>query len=162
MFKVADIASAGSFRMTGKMSFSDGQEGGSGQVEWQQNGDALTLILKAPLSKRSWTLTESTQGAKLVSSRGDEVYADSASRLISNEVGWPVPWDALKLWLVGKMTEEGQSYIEPEKQTVMTQDLGWEIKYSNMKEYNSEYLPHKIIARKGDYSIKLSVKVWQW
>ena len=155
-----DLSHLDFYQFNGKMSFSDGQEGGSGQFTWFSDQQQTKLVLKAPLSKKSWELIESTEGAQLKLSDGDELFGVSAKTLISEQLGWEVPWVAFKLWVIGQKTSNGKARNNEDGMQIF--DQGWEINYSQLKPYGDEYLPHKITARKNSYAIKVIIKQWQW
>jgi outer membrane lipoprotein LolB len=155
-----DLSQFDSYQFNGKMSFSDGQEGGSGQVEWDLDQLQIKLVLKAPLSKKSWELIEFDEGAQLTMSDGDVLFGYSAQSLISKELGWEVPWDALKLWVIGKRSTHGKVHYTDDGMQFL--DRGWAINYSQLKPYGNKFLPYRITARKGSYAIKILIKHWQW
>lgn len=160
--ELINLTNYSSFQLNGKMSFSDGSEGGSGQVIWHKQANEQTVVLKAPLSKKSWTLVESLATAYLQTHDGERLYGQSATELINNQVGWEVPWLQLQSWVIGQPTSTGQLNWSDDLQYFVINDQGWEIQYSKLKAYHSGVLPHKIIARKSPYSIKLSIKTWHW
>lgn len=160
---LVDLSMVDGFQFKGKMSFSDGYEGGSGQVEWNKNRHQTQVKLKAPLSKKSWTLTDWLDHAEIQLSNGDVVYGQSATQLISDQVGWEIPWKALQHWVIGHNTVSGETVNQNLNGDYEILDQGWHIEYSRLQPYaQAGVLPHKIIARKDSYSIKLIVKHWQW
>lgn len=161
-FNLVDLTNQTSFQFNGKMSFSDGEEGGSGQVDWQQQSDQLTVRLRAPLGSKSWTLIETQNQAKLSDSNQTTVYAPDSATLIADQVGWLVPWEPLKSWVIGQATGNTQIAFNSENMSYQISEQGWDIKYERMKPYAGGYLPHKITARKQNYAIKLIIKQWQW
>jgi len=147
---------------TGKMSFSDGNEGGSGRVNWRSLNDLVTADLKAPLAQGSWSLSESQTGGKISSSKSEDKFGPSMGLLISQEVGWQVPWQQLKRWItVRPLNINKAEVIDLNKQKMVIKENGWVIEYSRFEELENKSLPHKIIARKAPYSIKLFIKSWK-
>jgi outer membrane lipoprotein LolB len=150
------------FSLTGKMSFSDGDQGGSGQVEWHNTATKLSVTLKAPLSKRSWQLTEYRDYATLRYDDGAMDYADQTDPLLDAQMGWDVPWEALKLWVRGEHTAAGSRQQRDDDEVVIN-DQGWQIVYSRFKSTpEGQRFPSRIFARKDAYSIKLVIKQWLW
>jgi outer membrane lipoprotein LolB len=151
-----------SFSLTGKMSFSDGDQGGSGQVEWQNKGSTVSVTLKAPLSKRSWQLTEYPDHATLRYHDGSMDYAEQTDSLLDAQMGWDVPWEALKLWVRGEHTLTGSKQNTEDDEWVIN-DQGWRIVYSRFKTTPAgQRFPSRIFARKDPYSIKLVIRQWLW
>ncbi|MFC3194570.1 lipoprotein insertase outer membrane protein LolB [Marinicella sediminis] len=156
------LAAGTSFVLTGKMAFSDGDQGGSGQLEWVQKQDSLQVTLKAPLSKRSWQLTEQSDYSMIRQDDGQTSYADNTDELVDAQLGWDVPWQALRQWVRGEHTANGSRSTD-EQGDVMINDQGWQIVYTRFKATpDGQSYPSRITARNGSHSIKLVIKSWQW
>lgn len=159
-----DLSDKPNYDFTGKMTFSDGQDGGSGSVKWQNNHGLITTELKAPLGSKSWQLKELINGAELTSN-GRTLYAESPQSLISDELGWQVPWRQLKSWVIGQPHDEKTALLNWQDDAFMLSEDGWQIEYSRLQEVAVQpikYLSYKMVARKAEYSIKLIVKQWNW
>ncbi|WP_255590462.1 lipoprotein insertase outer membrane protein LolB [Marinicella meishanensis] len=150
------------YQFNGKMSFSDGQDGGTGRVTWQSNQGLIDASLKAPLGSQSWQLIESVQGATLIANGGDQLHSVDAGWLISQQLGWQVPWQALKHWVVAQPHQTQAARVQWQGDALTIEEAGWRIEYSKFKPYPGGSLPHKMVARKGEYAIKLAVRNWQW
>ncbi|MGJ8662969.1 MAG: lipoprotein insertase outer membrane protein LolB [Marinicella sp.] len=160
--ELADLSNHTNFQLTGKMSFSDGQEGGSGRVNWIQNNGLINATLKAPLGSKSWHIIESETQAKLITEQGDVIYGDTTDVILSDQLGWQVPWQQLKTWVQGKPHDDELAKIIWSDDAYTLSEGGWQIEYSKLKQYPVGVLPHKMMARNNDYSIKLVVKQWSW
>lgn len=159
-----DLSAHDSYQFNGKMSFSDGEDGGSGRISWENTKGLISTELKAPLGSKSWLIKEFDNNAELISN-GVTTQAHSAQSLISNQLGWQVPWQQLKSWVVGKPHNMNQANIKWLTDGFEIIEDGWRIEYSRLKEEGDkpgQYLPYKMVARKAPYSIKLSVKQWSW
>ncbi len=103
-------------------------------------------------------------GAELITN-GTTLIADSAQTLISEQLGWQVPWQQLKSWVLGRPHNINQGRITWQTDGFIIYEGGWQIEYSRLKSYPnilSKQLPHKMVARKNNYSIKLSINQWVW
>ncbi|MCX7552966.1 lipoprotein insertase outer membrane protein LolB [Marinicella sp. S1101] len=150
------------YQIIGKMSFSDGQDGGSGRLNWQQQQGFVSAQLKAPLGVKSWQIAESPAGAKLISAEGLESYAESATSLISHQLGWAVPWVALKSWVIGQAFDDTNQLKQNDSGDFVLQEQGWEITYSRFQTFEAGILPMRMTARKNNFTIKIAVKSWNW
>ncbi|TDR23209.1 lipoprotein insertase outer membrane protein LolB [Marinicella litoralis] len=159
---ITDLSTIQEYTFNGKMSFSDGVEGGSGQVSWNQNHDRIAVTLKAPLSNKSWTLIDAPGHAEIQLSNGETIYGLTAGDLISEQIGWDLPWKDLQAWVIGQKSPSGRILNKHTNGDFEILDQGWFISYSKIKTNGNGIVPHKIIARKDPYSIKLIIKNWQW
>ena len=160
--QLVDFSTINTYQLSGKMSFSNGEDGGSGRIMWLVEHGLVDATLKAPLGSKSWQITESTNGAKLVTSSGEVINATDAESLISHQLGWSVPWQSLTAWILGKQHQNKESEKHWSGDTLIIIENGWKIVYSKFRPYPNGVMPHKMVAKKGVYSIKLAVKSWQW
>lgn len=150
------------YQIMGKMSFSDGQDGGSGRLNWQQQQGFVSAQLKAPLGVKSWQIIESPGGAKLTGADGHDSYAESATTLISQQLGWAVPWVPLKSWVIGQAFDSSKQLIQKASGDFVLSEQGWEITYSRFQSFEAGILPMRMTARKNNFTIKIAVNAWNW
>lgn len=150
----------GPWVLEGKMALSDGRNSGSGRLRWEKSLDTTRVELIAPLGQGQWQLRETAAGAWLRSSTRGELAGESAEQLLSTEIGWPVPWQALPYWLFGQSHRFADNVRETGQLPSRLQENGWEIAYSRYKSTVLGLLPYKIIARKGPYTVKVFVRRW--
>lgn len=150
------------YQILGKMSFSDGQDGGSGRIDWQFNNGYVVALLKAPLGSKSWEIKEFEGGAQIETNQGYKQISESAQSLISQELGWHVPWNELKHWIKGSPHLSNKSEVTVHNDGYDIREKGWVIQYSKLRSFETGELPMKIVARKDNYAIKVSIKSWLW
>jgi len=149
---------SGPWEIEGKMALSDGHRSGSGRLHWRKTDQGAEVSVRAPLGQGQWLLRETPSGAMLRSSTRGERVADSAAELLSAEVGWPVPWQALPYWLFGQPYSLSSWHRSALPESF--EEDGWRITYSRFKNTKLGWLPHKIIATKGPYSVKVFIHRW--
>jgi len=147
--------------LQGKIAFSDGKDGGSGKFQWRFIEGDITADLKAPLGQGSWRLHESPNGeARLYSGKDDYVEDYNAEILVSRQIGWRVPWGALKSWLRVQPHQPSEARTEKVGDKLIIYEQGWRIEYKKWTHASGRLLPARITARKEPYSIKLSIRDW--
>jgi outer membrane lipoprotein LolB len=149
------------FELSGKLALSDGQEGGSGRFTWRQHNLQVEAQFKAPLGQGDWLIEETDHGASLIVNNEPPYYAQHAESLIEEVVGWSVPWQALKEWLMVRPVDENQANIEQTLTSKTITEQGWTIVYDRFQNYPGGCLPHRIMASNPPYSIRLVVRTWQ-
>ncbi|WP_395374417.1 lipoprotein insertase outer membrane protein LolB [Marinicella sp. W31] len=156
-----NLADVSDWKIEGKIAFSDGRDGGSGKFNWQAEDDAVQVELRAPLGQGSWRLNEEANGeARLYSGKDDFVTAEDAEILVSRQIGWHVPWHALKAWLRVTPHQQAQATEKQEDNILVISEQGWRIEYKKWSNASGRLLPTRITARKEPYSIKLSIRKW--
>jgi outer membrane lipoprotein LolB len=144
----------------GKMAINDGNNSGSGRIDWHQAKDLLTANFKAPLGQGSWTIKEQANIAQLTSSENGSSSAENAELLISNELGWYFPWNKIKYWLRGYSSEtENLNHHEILPTTII--DSGWKITFQQWTKSDIGFLPRKIKASLPPYSVKIIIYDWK-
>ena len=157
---VLDLSQRSKFSFSGKMSFSDGNDGGSGRMTWQQNeGGYIVADFKAPLGSHSWHLDVTPAAATLTDRNGQTWISHQAGDLLSDQLGWTVPWQALTHWVQGQK-DKNSAVIQETEDGYLINSGGWQITYRKLVEYPGGLLPHKMQARRGEYVIKLAIKQW--
>ncbi len=149
------------FELSGKMSFSNGEDGGSGRFSWVQDGDHLRAEFRAPLGQGSWQLNEWPDRALLTASGGEPRHAFGAAELIADEIGWPVPWQALRQWIQVRGSDAVAAQRAVDDDVLLVIDGGWRIEYSRFRDFDGVLLPTRVRASNAPYSIRLSVANWR-
>jgi outer membrane lipoprotein LolB len=156
------LAAQPDWQLTGRLGVSNGHDGGSGSLEWRQNGAAFRFAVHAPVTGKTWVLAGDDHHAVLEGLREAPIEDGDAAELLLRELGWHVPVAGLTEWVRGARTA-GEARIEfrGDGLPAMIEQDGWTIEYPDYDTAHSPPLPSKIFARRGDYRVRLSVSRWQ-
>ncbi len=146
------------WQLAGKMSFSDGQDGGSGRLIWQEKNGFVQATFKAPLGQGSWQLNE--LNASITDSNGQVSSGIDMSALLAEQLGWEVPWQALKYSIKGVPIGKSESIKVNGDQNFTFE--GWTIEWKNIKQVQGHWLPHKIFLKKPPFAVKVAIRTWKW
>lgn len=149
--------------LSGRVAVRNGQEGGSGRLDWRQSGGTLAVELSAPVTRQGWRLTVDAGGARLEGAEGGLRTGPDATALLREVTGWQVPIEALACWLVGVPADPGQAGPAelgfragggtPPVLARIRQD-GWEILLDG---WSPEGVPARLTAQRRDVSLRLVV-----
>ncbi|WP_226470313.1 lipoprotein insertase outer membrane protein LolB [Luteimonas panaciterrae] len=145
---------------TGRIAVSNGRNGGSGRIEWRQQGDRYEVALSAPITRQSWRLTGGPDGARLEGLEGGTRQGPDAAGLLFQATGWNIPVTALADWLRGLQAQgAAEPKIEPgwDGRPVKIEQAGWGIDYEWPKQGD---LPKRLDARRDRARVKLVVDTW--
>ena len=67
----AVLAQQANWSLQGRVALSNGREGGSGRIDWQQDGARYDVSLSAPVTRQSWRITGDGSHARLEGIAGD-------------------------------------------------------------------------------------------
>ena len=142
---------------------SDGRDGGSGTLVWQQDGSAYSLDLRAPITGKTARLEGGPGGVVLTGLRDGPVRGDDAQTLLADQFGWHIPVAQLTWWVRGLRAPDAPaelSYGENGLPALLEQD-GWKVEYRDWYTDRDPPLPRKVYASKPPYSVRVLVEQWQ-
>ena len=147
----------------GRVALSDGKDGGSGSLEWQQDHEAIKLEFRGALGSGAWVLEAGPGRAVLQTGKGETFQSADASELVTRHLGWQVPMQALPFWVLGLAAPgtEAKLVLDEAGLPQKLQQLGWEISYNRWGNDNEPVMPVRITAKRGEYSFNLFVRRWR-
>ena len=146
----AELRSVSGWSLSGRVAVSMAGQGGSGRLEWRQDGDRFDVRLSAPVTRQSWRLAGGPDGARLEGVEGGPRSGDDADLLLYEATGWYLPVAALADWARGMRAAgggpAGEVYGADGRLAVLEQD-GWYIEYAWPEKGDGTGLPRRIDAR---------------
>lgn len=148
--------------MVGRVAVSDGRDGGSGRLEWVATPQQESLTFRAPLGQGGWKLRR--QGSMATLDLGDDrvYHGDSLSDLLIAHLGWQVPVEAMRYWMLG-IPDPSSPHEQKLNEDGLPAELaqaGWKVRYDSFRGAGDLILPRKLEAQKDPYSVKLVVSRW--
>jgi outer membrane lipoprotein LolB len=164
-----EVALAGlpSWSLAGRIALANGREGGSGRIEWVQDGPAYQVALSAPVTRQSWRLSGTPDRARLEGLEGGPRDGSDAAVLLREATRWEIPVEALASWVRGGRADEGrfgavdQQFGEDGRLSQLIQG-GWRIDYSDWRPVagTAIELPHRLNAVRAEAKVRLIVDQW--
>lgn len=149
--------------LLGKISLDDGDQGGSGRLQWDVKPGSSELDFHGALGRGAWHLQIGPQGVLLKMADGTEQTAADVDELIQERMGWPIPLDALQWWVRG-LAAPGvidNETIGPGGLLIGLSQFGWRVDFNRYDSYGGMELPVRLEATQGNYRVKLAIKRWQ-
>lgn len=157
----AALADQTVWSLTGKIAVSDGRDGGSGRIDWRQDGDRFVIEIRAPVSRRTWRLSGSPDGATLEGLDGGPRSGPNAEALLQQAVGWTVPVADLVAWARGaRGAGAAEIEFDGDNRPARILQRGWAVDYRAWSEGSPPSLPRKIFAANGERRVRLVVERW--
>ena len=156
------LATQRAWQLEGRLGVSDGRDGGSGSLQWRQDGDTFRFSVHAPVTGKTWVLSGDAHHAALEGLRERAIEGANAALLLERELGWHVPVAELTDWVRGARAR-GDARIEfrSDGLPALIEQDGWKIEYPDYDSTSEPPLPRRIFASRGDYRVRLSVSRWQ-
>ena len=159
-----------SVTMTGKINIqyqqNDKAETLTGNFEWQQNSDEMSITLSSPLGQTIAVIRENAQGASLEQSKQETRYASNVEQLLTESLGWSLPITGLRDWLQGfDRNQQGQRFAVPTRDNHRSMTQGWQLDFTSWQEDGEQIHPKLInLYRRtdevGDLKIRLAILEW--
>lgn len=153
----------------GRVAVSNGREGGSGRIDWSQDGARYAVQLSAPVTRQSWRLRGEPGGPVVLEGLdGGPRQGSDAQALVREATRWDIPVDALASWVRGVAAEPGRhgpaelAFGGDGRLSGLEQD-GWRIAYADWRPApgGGFELPYRLEATRGEARVRLVVDQWQ-
>lgn len=150
------------WNLAGRISLDDGQDGGSGKLQWKVSPGSSVLDFYAAMGRGAWHLDIRENGVTLKDAKGVHSAPD-VQTLLQQQLGWPVPVDALQWWVRGLHAPGPVEASNIDSQGLLTQlrQFGWLIEFNRYTGVEAESLPVRLEATRDQYRVKMAVSRWQ-
>lgn len=148
--------------LAGRFAASDGHHGGSGSLEWRQQGEDFAFTLRAPITGKSVRLEGGPDGAVLVGLDGGPVAGANADSVLNEVFGWRVPVADLAWWVRGLRAPGSPARLTfgaDGLPATLDQD-GWHIDFRAWDAGRTPVVPSKVYASRPPYTVRLSIREW--
>ncbi|HEX7110829.1 MAG TPA: lipoprotein insertase outer membrane protein LolB [Mizugakiibacter sp.] len=148
--------------LTARIAVSNGKDGGSGTLEWTQDGAEYTFVVRAPVTGKSFRLQGGPSGAVLEGLDAQPLRDADAERLLARELGWHVPLADLAAWVRG-LRAQGPAQLAfgaDGLPSTLEQD-GWKVEYRDWYTDRQPPLPQKVFAERAPYRVRVAIERWQ-
>ncbi|MCC4633710.1 MULTISPECIES: lipoprotein insertase outer membrane protein LolB [Xanthomonas] len=151
----------------GRVAISKDRNGGSGRIDWQQNGPQYRVQLSAPVTRQSWVLTgDTTTGAgRLEGLDGGPRSGPDAEQVLLEATGWTIPFNQMPDWVRAlRIADAGTQRVDLDaagRPRTVQQD-GWTIEFLAWAPAGDGQpaLPQRIEAHNGSAKVRLLVDQW--
>ena len=155
--------------IAGRIAVSNGKQGGSGRIDWQQSGDRYNVSLSAPVTRQSWRLSGDGTGGRLEGIEGGPREAADVEALLRETTGWNIPVRALADWVRGvgadasRFGEARIVYGEGNRPVRLTQ-AGWAIDFTQWQPEAAAAggagLPAPLTPAQGEAEVRVVGDRW--
>lgn len=159
----AELSGVDVWTMSGRVAVKNANDSWSASLQWQQQAEAFDIRFSSMLGQRIAQLTGDDLGAALHLPEREVVSAANLSELLDSELGWQLPIDGLRFWVVGLPTPQLEMNRELDAQGRLKwlEQAGWRIVYSRYLSSGSLEIPKKLVITRDDLRIRLVVDRWQ-
>ncbi len=152
------------WRVNGRLSVSDGEQGAQLSFDWQGQGAQHDLRLRSVVGGKQWRLMFNDTSALIEGSDLGLLRADDPDFLVSEVVGWPIPVRQLARWLRGlKASELDQVSFAEDGTMASVGDGQWALEYLRYDEpAEGPLMPERLEALRPPYRLRMIMRTWRW
>jgi outer membrane lipoprotein LolB len=149
--------------LVGKISLDDGDQGGSGRLQWDIKGNASEMDFHGALGRGAWNLQIEPGMVMLREANGAESSSHDVNTLVQDRIGWSIPVAALQWWVRGLAAPGTTEKEELDARGLLKSldQFGWRIDFNRYKLIGETELPVRLDAVRGDYRVKLAISRWR-
>ncbi|WP_434991114.1 lipoprotein insertase outer membrane protein LolB [Xanthomonas melonis] len=151
----------------GRVAISRERDGGSGRIDWQQDGPRYRVQLSAPVTRQSWVLSgDTTTGAgRIEGLEGGPRSGPDAEQVLRDATGWTIPVNQMPDWVRAlRLAEPAAQRVDLDaagRPRTVQQD-GWTIEFLAWAAASDGQpeLPQRIEAHNAGAKVRLLVDQW--
>lgn len=152
------------WQVTGRAALYDGRDSVRVTLRWQQQQTRYDIQLLTFLGQQLARL-QGHNGADVELTLPDQepVSAMNAELLMQSQLGWSLPLQGLRHWILGLPAPDGreQSSVDAQGRLQTLQQSGWHIDFASYQMINGLAMPRKLHLTHGHYRAKLVLDEWQ-
>lgn len=159
----SDLSRFRSWTLHGNLVVRSGGEASQVAIRWRQSHDSYFLRLTAPFGAGVLEIEGSAAGVEARFADGRRARAASPEALLEHEIGWSMPLEALRYWMVGAVAPGGAPAridLDGRGRLAHLEQAGWTIVYDRYGGLPGLALPDRI--RFSNASITAAVAVRRW
>ena len=159
----SDLSRFRSWTLLGSLAVRSGGEASQVAIRWRQERDAYFLRLTAPFGAGLLDVEGSAAGVEARFADGRRARAASPEALLEREIGWSMPLEALRYWIVGAPAPGGapaRIELDGRGRLARLEQAGWTVIYERYAALPDLALPDRI--RLSNAAVTAAVAVRRW
>lgn len=151
-----------SWRLAGRIAVHTEGDAWTADLEWYHGPEGDRMDLTGPFAQRAATIRYRSRYIAFDAADGTHAESDDPDALLLERLGFAVPLDALRYWVLG-LPRPGDAVIRPDVPTGEEgfDQAGWALRYAGYRREGEWVLPRKMTARRGAVTLKLVVDNWR-
>lgn len=149
--------------MQGRVGIVNGKDGGSGSMNWEQQGTQLQFDFHGPFGAGALDIRGDGDLLHVKSSRGDDFITTDPERDFTRLLRVPLPVLSMRYWVIG-VPAPGvpfEKQVDASGHLVTLAQRGWQISYLTYARFDDYDLPTRVLIERGAVRIKLAIEAWR-
>lgn len=149
------------WEMRGRLAVDTGERAFQGRFAWRQDHDELALSVRGPFGAGSFEIAGSPE-AMTLRARGESWTLADPETELSDIVGWWVPVESLKAWLIGvpDPSFDARPQFDTGGRLVSLEQRLWRLDYGAWQLSEGVLVPRSIELTHDELRLSLTVDAW--
>lgn len=151
-----------SWELSGRVGVITAKDGGSGSLDWKQQGDELTFDFRGPLGAGAIHIQGDAAALHFQSSRGDDFVTADPEQDFTAHLHMPMPVLSMRYWMLG-IPDPGAPYTkaaDARGEPLTLDQRDWQVEYQEYADVQGYALPVRFTLSRGEVHIKVAVSQW--
>lgn len=160
--RVNRLATLTDWELNGRVAVADGKDGGSGSLDWKQDGDVVNFDFRGPLGAGAAHIQGTGDALWVRTSRGDDFVTSDPERDFAERLHMPLPVLSMRYWMLG-LPDPGTTYdkqVDARGELVRLEQRGWQVEYLGYADVQGYSLPIRLTLTRDTVRIKLVMDAW--
>lgn len=156
--RVTDLQRLDSWILDGRAAVAVGTQGWQATLNWRQRGDSAEVHLSGPLGVGAMVLKRTPGGISL----NDAPPSDAVLTQLQERLGFDLPIDHLRFWLLGVPDPSGAFELkrnDQDRASQLKQDA-WTIDYDRYMPADGDLLPAHLVLNREGVRVRIAVDRW--
>jgi outer membrane lipoprotein LolB len=152
------------YEVRGRVAVTNGTDGFSAGLRWQQNDDQALVDLSAPLGFGAAHIQQTDNILRVTTSKGVTLDSDAANNELRTLLGFDAPLHSLRYWIIGASDPDSSSEVslDASQRLVRLDQEGWRIDYGDYTVVqNKEWLPLSLTVTREALKLRIVIHDWQ-
>lgn len=158
----AELLTLDRWSADGRVALRTADRGWSGNLSWSQEASDMDVRFRGPLGAGAFRLAGNSRGLRLHTADGEVLYFAEPQRELADEIGWYVPLDSMRYWVLGVADPEApaRETLDEQGRLAGLDQLGWQVSYESYRSDGVRMLPRKLVIESADVRIRFIVDRW--
>jgi outer membrane lipoprotein LolB len=151
-----------SWELSGRVGVITAKDGGSGSLDWKQQGAELTFDFRGPLGAGAIHIQGDAAALHIQSSRGDDFVTTDPEQDLTANLHMPMPVLSMRYWMMG-IPDPGVPYTktaDAQGEPLSLYQRDWQVEYQEYADVQGYALPVRFTLSRGAVHIKVAVSQW--
>lgn len=158
----AQLQKLSDWELQGRVGIVSGQHGGSGSMDWRQQGAQVAFSFRGPFGAGALEVRGDAQALRVRSSHGDDFLTTDPEKDFAVRFKVPLPVLSMRYWMLGLPDPDAPfaKTVDAHGQLVTLAQRGWQVDYQDYAAFGGYELPTRLLIRRNDTRIKVAVNDW--